>query len=197
MNIFVLDEDPHQAAKYHCNTHVVKMIIESAQMLSTAHRLLDGHQIIVNRGRPWGRTRNTKRWVFRNDNFKNRTFYQVAHVHHPCTVWTAASCDNYDWHYELFSGLCSEYRVRYPNGSHRTVRRIADKLRPFPKNIPYGPRTAFPLAMPDKYKTDDPVESYRNFYIGEKMGFAKWTTRSMPYWIEERELGHDVDLCPR
>jgi hypothetical protein len=45
MNIFYLDKDPIKAAEYSCDKHVVKMILESAQMLCTAHRVLDGENI--------------------------------------------------------------------------------------------------------------------------------------------------------
>jgi hypothetical protein len=44
MNIFVLDTNPAKAAKYHNNKHCVKMILETAQLLSTAHRIIDGKQ---------------------------------------------------------------------------------------------------------------------------------------------------------
>ena len=44
MNIFYLDRDPVIAAQMMCDKHVVKMILESAQMLSTAHRVLDGDE---------------------------------------------------------------------------------------------------------------------------------------------------------
>ena len=72
MNIFYLDSDPYVAAKMHCDKHVVKMILESAQMLSTAHRVLDGDEYADERG-----------------------LYKMAHKNHPSTIWVRTSTDNY------------------------------------------------------------------------------------------------------
>ena len=74
MNIFALHTDPYKSAEMHCDKHVVKMILETCQLLSTAHRVLDGEQVI-------GKTktgRNVKRWVLPDS--RDETLYQATHV---------------------------------------------------------------------------------------------------------------------
>ena len=105
MNIFVLDKKPREAARQHCDKHVVKMIIESAQMLSTTHRLLDGKQTI----KPSiSGKRMVKYWEMDNQ-YDENLLYKAVHMKHPCTLWTMESNSNYYWHWELFNALCDEY----------------------------------------------------------------------------------------
>jgi hypothetical protein len=90
MNVFVLDNDPTAAAEMHCNIHVTKMIVESAQMLSTAHRMLDGSE----ERRPSNSGKTMSRyWVL--PDAREDTYYKAVHMHHPCTVWTMQSIENY------------------------------------------------------------------------------------------------------
>ena len=87
MNIFVLDKEPREAARQHCDKHVVKMIIESAQMLSTTHRLLDGKQTI----KPSiSGKRMVKYWEMDNQ-YDENLLYKAVHMKHPCTLWTMES----------------------------------------------------------------------------------------------------------
>lgn len=175
MNIFILDKSPGCAARQHCDKHVVKMIIEAAQMLSTAHRVLDGieYQDKTRNGR------RIKRWrLNENDNH----FYKGVHVNHPCTIWTRKSKQNYDWHYELFVALCDEYTYRYGK-VHETDRKLRELLKQPPKNISDSGLTEWPQCMPDYCKTEDPIQAYRNYYIHEKKDFAVWTTRKTPTWF--------------
>ena len=79
MNRFVLDLDPKVAAEYHCNKHVVKMIIEYAQLMSTAHRMLDGKEYVDNSS-----GRKIKRWRL-NDHIDSM-IYKASHVNHPFVV---------------------------------------------------------------------------------------------------------------
>ena len=95
MNIFYVDKDPIVSAKMLIDKHVVKMIVESAQMLSTAHRMIDGTQY-------QGKTksnRNIKRWLHPNSNLEE-TLYKACHTGHPSTVWVMASAYNYNWLYK-------------------------------------------------------------------------------------------------
>lgn len=164
MNIFILSTDPHRCAKYHCDRHVVKMILESAQMLCTAH-----HEL--------------------GSNIDNKILYRSAFKNHPCAVWVRKSSANYEWLYQLFRNLCKEYYHRY-NKIHKTAKRLYFPLSQHPLEIPKGSRTSFALAMPDEYKTDCPVRSYRLYYQYEKVydrGGAKmllYTYRSPPKWLE-------------
>ena len=155
MNIFVLDNDPKLAAQFHCDKHVVKMVLESAQMLSAVHTILDGPQ---------------------------EGLYKVSHANHPCTKWVRESNNNYNWMYCLFLELCTEYTFRYGK-THLCATKFLDRFMTPPKNIPVGYKTPQPLAMPDDYKVSDVVQSYRNYYKGAKVDFAKWAkARKEPDW---------------
>lgn len=116
MNIFVLDDSPVEAARLQCNAHVVKMIVESAQMLSTVHRMLDGVQ--TRKPSKSGKTMS-KYWTLPDE--REDIFYKAVHMHHPCTVWTAESNNNYNWHYVHFVALCDEYTYRYGKIDRKSV----------------------------------------------------------------------------
>jgi len=157
VNIFYLHTDPRVAARYHNDKHVVKMILESAQMLSTAHRELD-------------------------DNVDD-ILYRSTHKNHPSTKWARENITNYMWLYFLFESLCDEYTHRYGK-VHLTDQKLRDVLQHNPKNI--SPDSSFiqpPQCMPDEYKVEgNSVKAYRSYYMGEKSGFAKWTKRRKPLW---------------
>ena len=141
MNIFALSPVPEVAAKWHCDKHVPKMIVESAQMLSTAHRVLDG--ILDRRPSKSGKTR-VKYWELGDD--REDILYKAVHVGHPCTVWTMESLSNYQWHYKHFIALCDEYKYRY-NKTHSSDTKLRNVLSTIPDNIPTIPQTEFKLAM--------------------------------------------------
>lgn len=158
MNIFVLDRDPQLAARYHCDNHARKMIIEYGQLLSAAHHL-------------------------HNSDVKG--LYKLTHKHHPCTIWTTLSQANYRWLYRLFMFLASEYENRYCR-KHQTYILLKDKLANPPEHQPDIGLTPFALAMPDFCKRDDPVESYRNYYLTEKYQLLQWTQpATVPPWVHE------------
>lgn len=152
MNIFYLDHNPNIAAQYHCDKHVVKMILESAQMLSVAQRVGGNKNEILYGGFP----------------------------NHPCTKWVCQSVYNYEWLLDLFLGLCVEYGYRYGK-VHKTYDKLSYELSKVPKlsYIEYMPP---PQCMPEIYKSDDTVKSYRNYYINEKTSICKWTKRPKPEW---------------
>jgi len=177
MNIFILDNEPTTAAHLHCDKHVVKMILEAAQMLSTTHRMLDGTEVI---GRsPTGRKQ--KQYILA-DSLKSLLLYKAVHMNHPCTVWTRKSLQNYNWHYELFTALCDEYTYRYGK-VHETDRKLRELLAEPPKNIDDIGLTPFPQCMPDYCKNADTIAAYRSYYLNEKKDFARWTKRSQPNWF--------------
>jgi hypothetical protein len=176
MNTFYLHKDPVIAAEMHCDKHAVKMPVESAQMLSTVHRYLDGKQTF----RLSAKGKNMKHWQLADENKENK-LYKVAHLNHPSTIWTRQSSENYLWHYELFKALLGEYTYRY--GKVHKSAQLLDMLSILPKNIPEGEFTQPPQCMPDQYKCDDSVQAYRNYYMGEKAGFAKWKSREVPTWF--------------
>lgn len=179
MNIFKLDNDPIKAAQLQCDKHVVKMIVESAQMLSTAHRMLDGK--LETRKTRSGR--NGRYYALTDE--REDVLYKAVHFGHPCTVWTMESRANYVWHYIHFLGLCDEYTYRYGK-THATDKLLKNWLVHIPKNIPDGKLTPFKLAMGSNPEcmTEDAVESYRNYYKTKKGRFAmSWTKREVPEWF--------------
>ena len=181
MNIFYLDKDPIKAAQMCCDKHVCKMIIESAQMLSTAHRLLDGEEYL-------DKTKNgrkIKRWRLKSKN-EEAIIYKASHVKHPSTVWVMASAYNYRWLYNHMLELNEEFKKRYNHKEdHMTIRKLKDILNHPPKNISLGTIGTDPTpAMPDECKIPgDVVGSYRKYYIMKKQEFATWKAPSViPEW---------------
>ena len=156
MNIFMLDQSPYYAASYHCDKHVVKMILEYAQLLSTAHRVLD-------------------------DIDDDPVLYRKTHVNHPSGVWVRESLANYNWLYDLFAECCKEYTRRY-NKTHLTETKLLDRLSFAPKNIPDIGMTPLRLAMPDEFKREDPVQAYRDYYRSAKADIAVWAHSKEPKW---------------
>lgn len=184
MNIFILSNDPVEAAQLQCDKHVVKMIVESAQMLSTAHRMLDGE--VTLKPSKSGR-RMVKHYELLDDMEADLTYYKAVHYNHPCTVWTMESSENYRWHWEHFKALGEEYKYRYGK-DHATIQKLLNPLWTLPKNIPIGPLTPFRLAMQSNPECmfDDPVKSYRAFYKTKQDRFKMvWTNRNVPEWFKE------------
>lgn len=183
MNIFVLDDNPVIAAQLQCDKHVVKMIVESAQMLSTAHRMLDGVQVRNAKGQLM------KKWSLTDG--REDILYKSVHTAHPCTVWTMQSDMNYNWHYAHFIALCDEYTYRYGK-VHATDKLLREQLSVMPKNIKYRAMTPFALAMkanPECMYTGDVVRSYRAYYQTKQDRFSMvWTKRSIPDWFQIKEV---------
>lgn len=184
MNIFVLDENPKLAAEYHCDKHVVKMILESAQMKSTAHWL---HLLSANNKslKDFKRIRDAKQWLLENTDLSLHPPYAMTHVHHPCTIWVSENIQNYMWHYELLFYLCKEYTKRYGK-----IHKTANYLSWFKNNIPKGMKSStlqdFAICMHEEYKINaDPISSYRNYYKKDKVRFAKWKLNNIPCWFSE------------
>ena len=157
MNIFVLDKNINKCARYHCDQHVVKMILESVQMLCTALN---------------------KKGI--------TTPYKSTHQKHPCVLWVEDSYSNFVWLKKLAIALNAEYKYRFEKTSNHKSIAVLEEI----SGYQYESRglTEFAQAMPEKYKVPgNPVLAYRQFYLGEKMHFAKWTRRRIPSWVHERE----------
>ena len=178
MNIFYLDHDVRKCAEMHNDKHVVKMILEYAQLLSTAHRVLDGVELIglSDSGR------KKKFWTLGDS--RDYTLYKATHINHPSAVWVRKSVQNYMWLAEMLEVLCGEYTYRYGK-VHKVERDGLMQLlkNEFPKNLPIAPFTEPTPAMPDVYKVGDSINSYRNYYRGDKRSFANWKKRSIPFWF--------------
>ena len=188
MNIFYLNNDPKICAEMHLDKHVVKMILEYAQLLSTAHRVLDG--TVSTRLSKSGRKQQYYPLADERDNF----LYSATHVNHPSAVWVRYSYENYEWLYKLFIALLDEYTHRY--GRIHATARLIDALYTPPIHIPKGIGFTEPTpAMPNEVKvlrevaTDryeiDSIESYHKYYIHNKVHIAKWTKREIPLWYSE------------
>jgi len=184
MNIFYLDKDPIVAAEMSCDKHVCKMIIESAQMLSTAHRILDGKEY-------YGKTANgrkIKRWTHSDENL-DKSLYLASHVKHPSTIWVMQSAYNYYWLYKHMMALNDQFKLRYKKSvDHMTVQKLGVILKNVPKNISLSIIGNEPTpAMPDECKVPgDSVASYRKYYIMKKVSFATWRSPSkMPEWYKK------------
>tara|TARA_R110002049_G_scaffold151738_1_gene315481 strand:- start:1507 stop:2001 length:495 start_codon:yes stop_codon:yes gene_type:complete len=162
MNIFYVNTDPAKAAICLPDKLVVKMPLESAQMLSTAHRVHNGEE-----------------WCDLNG------IYKKAYLNHPCTIWARESVQNYTWLYYHFYALCKEYETRYDR-QHLSFVKLNDKLCQAPIGIPDIGLTPMPQAMPDQYKDSDPVKAYRNYLINEKH-YAQWNkcTPKPNWWVKE------------
>lgn len=166
MNIFFLDSDPVKAAHYHVNKHVVKMIVESVQCLSTTHRRIEGEYLSER---------------------ANDILYKTTHVNHPCNVWLRQSKTNYAWLTQLTAALFDEWVWRYNNHTspekHKSYPIFQYLSENFPKNLSDSGMTPVSLAMPDEYKVvNNPVISYRNYYRGSKSSMADWGKRGQPLW---------------
>jgi hypothetical protein len=159
MNIFAVDEDPFVAAEQLCDKHVVKMIVEGCQMLSTVHRLSASHIV-----------------------YAPVELYKQSFVNHPCTIWARQTTSNYMWLAQHTHELSNEYTRRYGR-----IHKAHDMTRWFitfkPSQVPIGYLTPFAQAMPEQYKVQgDGVTAYRNYYIGAKSKIAKWKYTNPPDW---------------
>ncbi|WP_417605441.1 pyrimidine dimer DNA glycosylase/endonuclease V [Oceanimonas baumannii] len=153
MNIFILDNNIERCAEYHCDQHVVKMILESVQILCTAL--------------------NKKGF---------ETPYKSTHMKHPSVLWVEASYDNFQWLTQLTYALNAEYRYRYRKEQDHKSMPVLAQIQQF--TYPAIGLTEFAQAMPDQYKVPgNAVQAYRNFYLGDKMKFARWTRREVPHWV--------------
>lgn len=197
MNLFYLDKSPELCAQQHCDKHIVKMILEYAQLLSTAHRLLDGKRQTFTFDLPNGKSKTLEHWALPGETITpmlmdgkpfltigNSLCYKVAHQHHPLSHWSRERSGNYEFLFYLFVECCKEYTHRY--GKVHSAEALIPQLVKWPDHIRYATFVDPPLSMPDEYRTDDAVVSYQNLYVGSKSRFAKWTNRKPPEWFTQR-----------
>lgn len=185
MNVFYLSNNPTECAEMHVSSHASKMCIEYAQLLSTAHRVIDGTEYL-------GKTtnnRNIKRWKLPDG--REDELMLASHINHPSAVWCRQSKENYLWLYSLWKELLSEYTYRY--GRVHACSRLLNTLSEPPKNISNQPFTEPTPAMPDECKVPgDSLASYRNYYWMNKQHLARWegkiNNRESPMWWREKAL---------
>jgi hypothetical protein len=160
MNIFYLSNCPQEAAEAHNDKHCVKMILESAQMLSTAHRELDGNNV-------------------------PDILYKSTHKNHPSTIWARSSKQHYNWLFRLFRMLSAEYSIRYSEHNfkvHKTWDKLGKILETAPKNIKDNGWVEPPQCMPDHCKRPNTIDAYRNYYMTEKASISRWKYSNQPTW---------------
>jgi len=179
MNHFILHEDEWESARMHCDKHVVKMPVETAQMMASALRRAGAtDQDFINFGAVT----------------KAGTPYKGGYANHPCTIWTGDSLENFEWAYKHGIALCYEFTERYEK-HHACLKPIA-MMRHMSEalNLKWDKcgLTPFAQAMPDEYKVttgwgyDEAIEAYRSYYIGEKHSIAQWERGTpAPHWYEE------------
>lgn len=154
MNIFYLDHDIEKCVEYHCNKHVVKMILEYAQLLSSVHHMTGSG---------------------------NEQMYKLTHKNHPDAVWARSSIGNYEYLYSLVCLLGEEYTYRYGK-IHKSIG-VVETL-PYPSGLNDLPFTEPPRCVHDDFKSiEDTVEAYRRYYIRDKGHFCVWTGREVPEWF--------------
>lgn len=177
MNIFYISADPVQAAEWMVDKHVVKIILESAQLLSTAHRILDGTETMGKSATG----RNVKRWIL--PDAREPVLYSATHINHPSAVWCRQSVMNYNWLADHMFALLHEYTHRY-NKQHKIEGELSYMLQSPPNNLRDYDNTIMPSAMADEYKiSNDPLVNYRNYYKIGKIHLHKYTKRSPPPWL--------------
>lgn len=167
MNIFVLDTEPTICAQYHCDKHVVKMILETAQILSTVCRLKHPESLYE--------------------------LYGITHEKHPCVRWAARSPENFEWLYQLGCGLLNEYTYRY-NKEHKStsIMHLAATLKDLHgSNWKWTKKglTVRPQCMPMDCKEFEAVHAYRKYYLTHKQNLLSYTRRPIPDWIACQGLG--------
>ena len=175
MNIFYLDHDQRRCAEMHNDKHCVKMIVEYAQLLSTAHRVLDGKPYTTKTGK-----KTVVRWKLNDE--RDTTIYEAAHMKPPSALWVRSASSNYQWLYRLFECLLDEYTFRY--GRQHKSSALLGPLANLPTNIPNSHFTEPTPAMPDNYKVKgSSIVSYRNYYKYGKEHLAKWSKRPVPTFL--------------
>ena len=172
MNIFFLHEDTEACARLHNDKHVVKMILETAQLLCTAAHELGFEDVP----------------------------YKAVHRNHPCSIWARANRSNFHWLHYFGVALCREYTYRYDK-VHKSQAVIETMYtgcglgREVYESLGSRSMSQLPQCMPDKYKVDcsrpqkhegwvaRTIRAYQNYYRAEKAGFSKWTKRDIPEFM--------------
>ena len=158
MNVFILDYDVKKCAEYHCDKHVVKMILETAQLLCGVHHVTPQVPLQVP--------------------------YKLSHKNHPCAIWTRESLSNYLYLCDLGLELCKEYTYRY--GKRHKSQDVIEWCLDNKPNIKDVDFTSPPMAMGDEYKIgNNVIESYRNYYREAKKTFVNWKNREIPDWFNK------------
>lgn len=160
MQIFILDENIQKNVEYYADKHIVKILTEVCQILSTIYR------------------------INKKDNIPE-FIYKITHKNHPCTLWAGKSKENWQYTVNIAECLYNEYQYRYNKpDKHQKAKRIIEYLKTNNIDLPEFNLTPFAQAIPEKYKEENAISAYRNYYINEKKHLFKWTNRNVPSWIK-------------
>ena len=185
MNIFYLHNDQTTCAKWHNDKHCVKMILEYAQLMSTAHRFLDGEEYTALSAS------NRKLKRYKLPDAREETLYKASHINHPSAKWVRENAIQYQFMYDMFVALCDEYKFRYGR-EHLTDTKLRGLLNEVPDNMELGSWSVPPQCMPDDVKvepishpltSDNVITAYHKYYAVYKKDFAKWTDRPVPQFM--------------
>lgn len=178
MNIFYLHHNTNKCARWHCDKHVVKMILETAQLLYTAHWVLAA---LANMKPDLATAPPPKT---RPD---DRGYMSIRNPKHPCAIWVRESLDHYKWLCELGLALCVEFRHRFGDKAHSCERHLVWLFYHPPKQLVSKGWRQPPMAMPDEYKrSKNSIVAYRIYYRenkGAKRGIITYTGRHRPHWL--------------
>jgi hypothetical protein len=167
MNVFFISRDPAECARWHVDRHVVKMVVEYAQLLASAHRMLDM-------------------------DFIDPSIYKLSHKNHPCAVWCRQTSGNYQWLFDLYKETALEYTHRYGK-HHASWTKCQTALSVHPRALPIGAFTDPPPCVGPELKARmveenlDSLEINRIFYSTAKQHLHSWKQRSAPDWITQKE----------
>ena len=170
MNIFYLSRKTSRCARWHCDKHVVKMILETAQLLYTAH------------------------WVLGTPDFSDAParksgelgYMSIRNVNHPSAIWARSGLLQYMWLCDLGMALCAEYRHRFNNRTHGCEAHIFWLYANPPASIPRALWTQPPQAMPVEVRRGDSVAAYREYYRTSKAHLLTYTGRARPHWLSSK-----------
>ena len=186
MNIFVLDKDPSLAAKYHCDKHCVKMILEAGQMLCVAH-WVGALRSMDKELSDFKRVREAKAYAIENADSSLIPPWTLTHTRHPCTVWTSENTENYSRHVRLMRALLNEYTMRYEK-IHKSETVYGWLSSKTPHGMINAKMSEHPQCMPEDCKVpNDPVAAYRNYYHQHKAYMAKWNKGTTPHWWQQKK----------
>lgn len=190
MNLFVLSQQADEAAKFHLDKHVIKMLLEACQLLYTAHWAFS-YPALLNERSAIGLSKAQKQLTVpavlesapRSKSRPDESGFRPCHIHHPCAKWVRESLGNYLWAASLAKALAEEYKYRWSTKGEHECAKHAEWLFQNPPKQLQGPQTQFVQAMEDRFKDSDPVVAYRRYYViskGQERGMWKYTKREPP-----------------
>lgn len=193
MNIFILSEEREplvhyaQQAHYHIDKHVVKMIAESVQMLVTSLSFHANYDAMI--GKLAAAPQIASSMPCKP--------LSASMTKHPCTQWTCASIENFNYLACLALQLCQEHQYRYPLSPCHAYMPWLEALVAELTRLGFGPTADLPkqfaIAVKDPNKrtvaTDHIIalDTYRDYYVRDKRNFATWKKRMKPVWYILRE----------